>query len=130
MEGRCTRTYLPHTHWYHFSPWCNEAQHHAFVWDRTHVTSVQGPDETNKLSELIIVHLLKMSNFSSRLWICNKTPADNPEPQQIGYYNVVPVCTDAGGGFSKPQFEDIHQTLDRFNRRLAQNPIQGKATHF
>ena len=60
----------------------------------------------------------------SRLWLCNKTPADNPEPQQLRYINLVPKCT-ASGGFMKPEFENFTSTIERFNEQIANEPIQG-----
>ena len=60
----------------------------------------------------------------SRLWVCNKTPADNPEPQQLRYVNLVPKCT-ASGGLTKPKFENFTSTIERFNEQIASEPIQG-----
>ena len=61
----------------------------------------------------------------SRLWLCNKTPADNPEPQQLRYVNLVPKCT-ASGGLMKPEFENFISTIERFNGQIANEPIQGR----
>ena len=57
--------------------------------------------------------------------MCNKTPADNAEPQQIGYVNLVPRCTESGGLFMKPDFEDFSETIQRFNAKIAQRPVEG-----
>ena len=57
--------------------------------------------------------------------MCNKTPADDPEPQQIGYVNLVPRCTASGGGLSKPEFENFQQTIERLNAGIEHQPIKG-----
>ena len=66
---------------------------------------------------------MKVSFF--RLWICNKTPADNPEPQQLRYANLVPKCTSSGGLVKNPEFENFTSTINRFNEHIANQPIQG-----
>ena len=62
---------------------------------------------------------------SYRLWICNKSRADNKHPQQIGFMNVVPRCHSTGGTFKKPEFQNFADMLRDFNERISQNPIRG-----
>ena len=65
-----------------------------------------------------VIQLFLLVFLKSRLWICNKTPADDPEPQQIGYVNLVPRCTEN-------EFEDFRETIERLNASIEYQPIQG-----
>ena len=57
-----------------------------------------------------------------RLWVCYKTPADNPEAQQLRYINLVPKHSRPS---QKPEFENVVATIERFNERIANQPIKG-----
>ena len=55
-----------------------------------------------------------------------KTPDDHPEPQQIGYINVMPECIDTGGFLSHAKFEPFGDALNKLNTMLKQRPLPGE----
>ena len=61
----------------------------------------------------------------SRLWVCNKTPADNPDSQQISYTNLVPKKA-VHADYSTGCFQGFRETIERFNEMIAQQPLQGE----
>ena len=62
-----------------------------------------------------------------RLFIIPAEPGSRP--QQIGYLNVMPACSDPGGMFSAPVFEGFGETIIKFNQMLRQRPLPGSVLH-
>ncbi|CAH1793715.1 unnamed protein product [Owenia fusiformis] len=60
---------------------------------------------------------------SLRVWVVSKDQNASPEPDQIGYKNLIPLCTDGGGIFGKPKFETFGETIDRFNETQRMQPV-------
>ncbi len=56
----------------------------------------------------------------SRLWVILKNDDDPPEPQQIGYINVIPARNEGG------VFDSFGDTVRKFNMHLRQRPLPGK----
>ncbi|KAK2168610.1 hypothetical protein LSH36_15g00029 [Paralvinella palmiformis] len=52
-----------------------------------------------------------------RLWVIPKCPGEPPEPQQIGYINVIPARNDGG------IFDSFGDTVRKFNMHLRQRPL-------
>jgi len=50
-----------------------------------------------------------------------KAPGEPPEPQQIGYINVIPARNDNG------IFDSFGDTVRKFNMHLRQRPLPGKS---
>ncbi len=71
--------------------------------------------------------MITINFYFIRLWVENKTEGTPPEPDQIGYINVVPEMLEEGGIFSKPVFESFDVTLQRLNADLAINPVPGNS---
>jgi hypothetical protein len=55
-----------------------------------------------------------------RLWIVPKERGETPEPQQIGYVNVVPGRNEFG------VFDGFGDTVRKFNHHLRVHPLPGK----
>ncbi len=51
-----------------------------------------------------------------------KDDNDPPEPQQIGYINVIPARNEGG------VFDSFGDTVRKFNMHLRQRPLPGKLT--
>ena len=47
------------------------------------------------------------------------------QPMQIGYLNVVPKVDDHGSTSKDPTFDDINETIFKFNQWCQQYPIPG-----
>ncbi len=60
-----------------------------------------------------------------RVWVELKPEDAAPEPDQIGYINVIPELAEDCGTVSKPNFESFDVTLKRINERLAHHPLPG-----
>ena len=63
--------------------------------------------------------------YFHRLWITSKDESSAPEPQQLGYYNVVPACV-SDGFFSKIKFESFDVTIEKLNDIFRRCPLPGK----
>ena len=60
-----------------------------------------------------------------RVWIIEKHTGEPPEPQQIGYINVIPECIRPKEIWTKPIFASFPDTLNKFNTGLQMSPIPG-----
>ena len=55
----------------------------------------------------------------ARLWIVHKDAGDAPEPQQLGYVNVIPARNEYG------VFDSFSETVTKFNQHLRSRPLPG-----
>ena len=64
------------------------------------------------------------SLFDDRLWIIPNE--SGLPPQQLGHFNVVPLCTDGGGFLSGPKFQTFAETISALNSKIRSQPIPGR----
>ena len=58
-----------------------------------------------------------------RLWLIPAVTGS--QPMQLGYLNVVPKVDDHGSTSKDPTFDDIPETIHKFNQWLKDYPLPG-----